>query len=214
MLYFISNKEPLLINMYKDLLTIPEHYNNNIIELSCKYEYNLIKKIERFINIKKIIIHFNNNFKFETTNMKLNPFELEAKNTYANGIYLKGTWTVKEYENYINNKSLDDNKSVDDKLVDKNDNKLVDDNKSVDDKLVDKNDNKLIDDNKLVNHKLVNHNLVDNNELINNNQDNELYDLYYIKTDGMMCTLSDVLVTFMSIFVTIISYGFYIYYTN
>ena len=88
MLYFISNKEPLLISIYKDLLTIPEHYNNHIIELSCKYEYNLIKKIERFINIKKIIIHFNNNFKFETTNMKLNPFELEAKNTYANGIYL------------------------------------------------------------------------------------------------------------------------------
>jgi hypothetical protein len=149
-LYFILHEDPSLWVLYRGLLSdIPEIYNDDIIELSCRYEYNFINKIERFTNLNKIIINFNNDYKIESTKSKINSNDLETKNIYYNCILLE------EYENNTKNKELKSEPALDIK--------------------------------------------------------EPLSDLYYIKSDGPMCTLSEAILTITSIIITIVSYGFYLY---
>jgi hypothetical protein len=152
-LYFILNEDPSLWVLYKGLLSdIPKNYNDDIIELSCKYEYDFINKIERFANLDKIIINFNNDYKIEMNKSELKTYDLEAKKIYSNCILLE------EYENNAKNKEL-------------------------------------------------------KTEINNNFEIKEpLYDLYYIKSDGPMCTISEAILTIASIIITIVSYGFYLYF--
>jgi hypothetical protein len=153
-LYFILNKDPSLWILYRGLLSdIPENYNDDIIELSCKYEYDFINKIERFTNLDKIIINFNNDYKIEMNKSELINHNLEAQKIYSNCILLE------EYENNAKNKESKTD------LDTTNNFKITE----------------------------------------------PLYDLYYIKSDKPMCTLSEAILTITSIIITIVSYGFYLY---